>query len=254
MKREQLFDSVCNQINEIEGFPISFGCEKLHGAYADFQRLFPIYWPKVKQFVNLNYSFIIKDYQFFLALDKFINPSILLATLACAAGAEKGYCKQWYSIIAKLSSFQKNNNEHIHNLKDMLVFNALSGEFDIEQFKNWPLYPETRATEVRVLYALMTGNSLSIDSDKLYFDNALWLQFYNSLKNNDIKNTKAVLINFAEYFWNNCEVNETPIYSPEQYPCFEPDYNAALAIASYHFDKKTDFVEEKYEKFYIGAL
>ena len=71
---------------------------------------------------------------------------------------------------------------------------------------------------------------------------------------NDSERVKKACQNFADYFWNNCEANEIPIYAPEDYPCFEPDYNAALAIAVNREHMKIDFQKEAYDRFYIGAL
>lgn len=61
-------------------------------------------------------------------------------------------------------------------------------------------------------------------------------------------------MDFARYFWNVCEAAETPVYAPEDYPCFEPDYNAVLAIAVNRENMEISFDEEAYERFYIGAL
>lgn len=126
--------------------------------------------------------------------------------------------------------------------------------FSKEHYLSWSQKAESQSIHDVVLYALMTENPLIIEQRNLYYDDPIWLDYYEGMLTNDSERVKNACKNFAEYFWNDCKVNELPTYAPESYPCFEPDYNAALTIALEKKQMKIVFEEKVYERFYIGAL
>ena len=228
--------------------------ERLPGAKLDFLTLYPKHMEYLTDVYRWEEKFWNYDYQLFPALERIKNHAILLATLACGAGAEKADCKEWYLLIAEICSFQKKAENLPFNQAEYIIYRALAGEYSTEKFQHWPSAPNSQAIPDLVLYALMTGNPLTPDRDRDLYDNAIWVRFYDALSAGDTVGVKAACMEFAEYFWRQCEASETPLYAPEEYPCFEPEYNAALTIALRRVGMEISFDEEAYKIFYIGAL
>lgn len=255
MGRLEKVNEIKERIKQLENLDYRFVRERLHRAEADFIHLYPKYMERLTDVYRWGENLCNYDYQFFPALERLKNDAILLATLACAAGADWSICREWYLLIAELCSFQKKEENLPFNQAEFLVYLALAGDFSREKMEFWPSLPQdSQATPDLILYSLMIGNPLTIDRRNLVFDDAIWLRFYDALSAGDTFGVKAACEDFAKYFWNTCEANEMPVYSPEEYPCFEPVYNAALAIALYREGMDISFEAEQYEKFYIGAL
>ncbi len=228
--------------------------ERLPGAKLDFLTLYPKHMEYLTDVYRWEEKFWSYDYQLFLALEQVKNHAILLATLACGAGAEQADCREWYLLISEICSFQRKEEKLPFHTSEYIIYLALSGEYSQKKFRQWPSVPDSQAARDLILYALMTGKPLKIDRSRVLYDDGIWLRFYDALAAGDSNGVKAACIDFARYFWQQCEATGTPVYAPEDYPCFEPDYNAALAIALYRDGMDISFESEQYERFYIGAL
>lgn len=220
----------------------------------DLLSLWPKYMKRLTDVYRWEEGFFNYDYQLFPALERIKNHAILLAALACGAGAEQADCREWYLLIAEICSFQRKDEELPFDTSEFIIYLALARKYSQEKYQLWPSTPDSQAVPDIILYALITGNPLRLDRSREYHDDAIWFRYYDALVAEDTSGVKAACMDFARYFWQQCEATDTPIYAPENYPCFEPKYNAALAIALHCENMEISFEEDPFERFYIGAL
>ena len=227
--------------------PTEFGAERIPGATDDYVRISgrvrsSLEWMNLRTDESQQHN---KDYRLLL---------LELVSLECAAGADAQRCRAIFSCIAEVSRLSLPGSNLPADPSDAMTYAALAGEFSKDHYDAWPNDIPSLQTSERVLYMLMTGKQLSLPIDARLFDDRHWIELYDAFMRNDAEGVRAALISLADWWLSEYEDTEMPIYAPDKYPSFfEPDPNAALAIANLREGMNIDFDREEHKMFYLAA-
>ncbi|WP_160689018.1 hypothetical protein [Clostridium sp. C2-6-12] len=226
-------------------YSFCFGKERISGAMEDYKRLSTSHIALLDGFSrSANDKF--RSHYYREAVFK-------LSSLELAAGAPKFRCQTWFSILAKIDSCIFEGEKERNNPQEAIINFALARDFNKDRYENWPK-PYESNVPATILYKLMTGKEVSLPEKSILHDNAYWLNLYQAITVQDEKKVKENCIAIAEGWFKEYEECETPIYDPENFPCYEPDCNAILSIALHREKMNIYFDEKKYRDFYIAAL
>lgn len=243
--KEQIF-------NLTEQVP-QFGEERVAGAMADYHRLSVQCREHLRTIDKLE-DVRINPYVSPYSNDGYRKAILRLMSWECAAGASAQRCHEWFSCLARLAVRIPVGETAPFDVADALICFALAGDFSVNWYASWPQQPGKEATSTDLLYALMLGRQTNTpEQDLRYHDMPHWHRLYTAISNYNHEEVAAAAMALADYWYTDYQVNELPMYDPENYPCFEPDCNAIMAVAL-HREKIPVSFPEKYERFYIAAF
>jgi len=250
-------DNITNikeQILQLIQVPPVFGAERIAGGTADYARLAPDWLASLSGIDRLEAAAWQRDNSFVLKI-KYLRQAIFrLSSLECAAGAPAERCRMWFRCLASILSQKLIGENYPIDSEEAVTFFALARDFSLERYQDWPEKSDFEGVSSRILYGLMTGYPVVLPEENPAYDDEYWLQLYQAITQKNGTKVKAACMALADYWLHDYEVNEVPVYDQEQFPCFEPDCNAILAIALYREQIPVVFEEEKYRRFYLASL
>lgn len=242
------------QILQLIQTPPELGAERIAGGAADYERLAPTWLGYLSGIDKLQDTAWNYDYSFALKITYLREAVFRLSSLECAAGAAPERCRQWFRCLAGIVAQQMTGELYPIDSEQAVTFSALAKDFDQDRYKEWPAKSDHAGISSRILYGLMTGYPVVLPEEKPAYDDRHWLQLYQAITQKNGAEVKAACMGLADYWLHDYEVNEIPVYDQEQYPCFEADCNAILAIALYREQISVIFEEDRYRRFYLAAL
>ncbi|MDU2065339.1 MAG: hypothetical protein E6713_10920 [Sporomusaceae bacterium] len=234
--------------------PPVFGEERIPGGLADYERLAPEWLSSLSGIDQLEADAWHRNDAFVLKI-KYLREAIFrLGSLECAAGASAERCRLWFACLALLLSQKLVGENYPIDSEETVTFFALTRDFSLEHYRDWPEKSDYEGVASRILYGLMTGYPVVLPTENPAYDDRHWLQLYRAIMQKNATDLKQACMALADYWLHDYAVNEVPVFDQEQFPCFEADCNAILAIALYREQISVVFEEEKYRQFYLAAL
>ncbi|MFQ4136451.1 hypothetical protein PGN35_009030 [Nodosilinea sp. PGN35] len=225
----------------------TFGPERLPAAAHDYQRLIPAITSEVISYTASPEQSKRHNHDYRVVL-------LRIVSIECAAGASVERCRTWFYCLASLSAWIPSDTTQPVNIGESAIWAALAGRFDDPAFANWVNDPNTKSISDRVVYRLLTGKSVDVQTPKPLFEESFWKDLCSALETKQSELASFTFQAIADWWLSEYQSCETPAYDPENFSTFEPAPNAALAVALIRDQMQIQLHQLAHRRFYYVAL